>query len=442
MKKIIALLLALVMVLGLCACTVEEAPAPTEAPKAEAPKDETPVATEPAGPAPVEISLWTYPIGKWVDAETVASLIADFNAVYPHITVNVEYLDYTNGDDTLSTAVEGNKAPDIIMEGPERLIAKWGAEGYLVDLKDIVPAGTYESVVATCTSANGELYELPVCMITHCMAINRDVFEAAGALQYLNEETRTWNSVEDFFKAVQAVYDAGNEFVGTIYCGGQGGDQGTRALITNIGGGTYANAEHTAYTYASTENATALSKLYAQDGIDFNPAIVAGDEITAFVNGTLQMAFCWNISQEVNNADALAFDVLPMAFPSDSTPSLQGGIWGFGVFNNGDDARIEAAKTFIKFMTESDEQYFKAVAASSFAPCRDLPNTADLNPLLPEYTLVAPMMGDYYQITTNWTNARTEWWNMLQRVMDTDGSVDAILAEMEVAQNAANTPAA
>ena len=435
MKKFIALLLALVMVLSLAACSVEkvEEPAPTEAPAADAP-----AATEPAGPAPVEISLWTYPIGKWVDEATVAELVADFNAVYPHITVKVEYLDYTNGDDKLSTAVEGKKAPDIIMEGPERLIAKWGAEGYLVDLKDIVPAGTYESVVATCTSANGELYELPVCMITHCMAINRDVFEAADALQYLNEETRTWNSVEDFFKAVQAVYDAGHENVGVIYCGGQGGDQGTRALITNIGGGTYANAEHTAYTYASQENAEALAKLKAQDGISFDTAIVASDEITAFVNGTFQMAFCWNISQEVNNADALGFDVLPMAFPSDSTPSLQGGIWGFGVFDNGDEAKIEAAKTFIKFMTESDEQYFKAVAASSFAPCRDLPNTADLNPLLPEYTLVAPMMGDYYQITTNWTNARTEWWNMLQRVDATDGSVEAILAEMTAAQDAAN----
>ena len=437
MKKLIAMLLALVMVFGLVACSVETVE-PTTAPAAtEAAPAASEAATE-APAAPVEISLWTYPIGKWVDEATVAELIADFNAVYPNITVKVEYLDYTNGDDKLSTAVEGKKAPDIIMEGPERLIAKWGAEGYLVDLKDIVPAGTYESVVATCTSANGELYELPVCMITHCMAINRDVFEAAGALQYLNEETRTWNSVEDFFKAVQAVYDAGHENVGVIYCGGQGGDQGTRALITNIGGGTYANAEHTAYTYASTENATALSKLYAQDGISFDPSIVAGDEITAFVNGTFQMAFCWNISQEVNNADALTFDVLPMAFPSDSTPALQGGIWGFGVFNNGDDAKIEAAKTFIKFMTESDEQYFKAVAASSFAPCRDLANTADLNPLLPEYTLVAPMMGDYYQITTNWTNARTEWWNMLQRVMKTDGSVEAILAEMEVAQAAAN----
>ena len=436
MKKLIAMLLALVMVVGLCACSVEKVPE-TTAPKAE---ESTPVAedTQPAGPAPVEISLWTYPIGNWVDEATVSSLIADFNAVYPHITVKVEYLDYTNGDDKVNTAIEGNQAPDIIMEGPERLIANWGAKGLLVDLKDLVPAGTYESVAATCTSANGEMYELPVCMITHCMAINRDAFEAAGALQYLNEETRTWNSVEDFFKAVQAVYDAGNENVGVIYCGGQGGDQGTRALITNIGGGTYANADHTAYTYASNENATALSKLYNQDGISFDPAIVASDEITAFVNGTFKMAFCWNISQEVNNADALTFDVLPMAFPSDSTPSLQGGIWGFGVFNNGDDAKIEAAKTFIKFMTESDEQYFKAVQASSFAPCRDLANAAELNPLLPEYTLVAPMMGDYYQITTNWTQARTEWWNMLQRVMETDGSVDAILAEMQAAQTAAN----
>ena len=414
MKKILAMILAVMLVLSLVACTVEDAS------------------------EQVEITLWTYPIGKWTDAATVDALIADFNAKYPNIKVTVEYLDYQTGDDKVNTAIEGNQAPDIIMEGPERLIANWGAKGLLVDLKDLVPAGTYESVAATCTSANGEMYELPVCMITHCMAINRDVFAKADALKYLNEETRTWNSVEDFFKAVQAVYDAGYKTVGTIYCGGQGGDQGTRALITNIGGGTYANAEHTAYTYASNENANALAKLYAQDGIDFNPAIVASDEITAFVNGTLQMAFCWNISQEVNNKDALGFDVLPMAFPSDSTPSLQGGIWGFGVFNNGDDAKIEAAKTFIKFMTESDEQYFKAVQASTFAPCRDLANAAELNALLPEYMLVAPMMGDYYQITTNWTQARTEWWNMLQRVDASDGSVEAILAEMTAAQDVAN----
>ena len=440
MKKIVALALALVMVLGLCACSVQK----TEETKPAETQAAAPVETQAATPeaAPVEISLWTYPIGKWTDEATVKSLLADFNAAYPNITVKVEYLDYTNGDDKVNTAIEGGQAPDIVMEGPERLIANWGAKGLMVDLKDIVPAGTYDSIISSCTSANGEVYELPVCMIAHCMAINRDVFEAAGALQYLNEETHTWNSVDDFFKAVQAVADAGNEYVGVIYCGGQGGDQGTRALITNIGGGTYANAEHTEYTYASTENATALSKLYAQNGISFDPSIVASDEIQNFVNGTFQMAFCWNISQEVNNADALTFDVLPMAFPSDTTPSLQGGIWGFGVFDNGDAAKIEAAKTFIQFMTKDDAQYTKAVEATTFAPVRDVEGIYATNELFPEYSLLSPMMGDYYQITKGWTTARTEWWNMLQRVSATDGSVDAILAEMTTAQKAANTAAA
>ena len=50
MKKLIAMLLALVMVLGLVACGGNTAPAATEAPKAEAPKAEAPAATE----APVE----------------------------------------------------------------------------------------------------------------------------------------------------------------------------------------------------------------------------------------------------------------------------------------------------------------------------------------------------------------------------------------------------
>ena len=442
MKKLLALLLALTMVFALAACGGEPAPAESAAP---APAESAePAPAESAEPAPAEgvtITLWTYPIGKWTDEATVKDLIADFNAAYPDITVQVEYLDYTNGDDKVNTAIEGGQAPDIVMEGPERLIANWGAKGLMVDLSDIVPAGTYESIIGSCTSANGEVYELPVCMIAHCMAINRDVFEAADALQYLDEESHTWNSVDDFFKAVQAVYDAGYPYVGTIYCGGQGGDQGTRALITNVSGGTYANAEHTEYTYASQENAEGLARLYAQDGINFDTAIVASDEIQNFVNGTFQMAFCWNISQEVNNADALGFDVLPMAFPSDTTPSLQGGIWGFGVFNNGDDARIEAAKTFIQFMT-SEEEYAKAVEATTFAPVRDVDGIYADNALFPEYSLLSPLMGDYYQITKGWTEARTEWWNMLQRVSATDGSVENVLAEMQAAQDAANAAAA
>ena len=390
----------------------------------------------------VTISLWTYPIGKWTDEATVKGFIDAFNEIHPEITVKVEYLDYTNGDDKVNTAIEGGQAPDIVMEGPERLIANWGAKGLMLDLSDLVPEGTYEGVASSCTSADGKVFELPVCMTAHCMAINKDVFEAADALQYIDLENHTWTT-ENFFKAVQAVYDAGNEYVGTVFCGGQGGDQGTRALVTNLYGGTYANAEHTEYTYASEENAKALAALCAQDGITFDPAIVASDEIQNFVNGTFQMAFCWNATQEVNNADALTFDVFPMAFPAeDGVPSLQGGIWGFGVFDNKDEARANAAKEFIKFLTEDDGVYAKVVEATNFQPVRDVEGVYEGNELMAEYALMNPMMGDYYQITKGWTTARTEWWNMLQRVGESDGTVESILTEMTQAQDAANAAAA
>ena len=129
------------------------------------------------------------------------------------------------------------------------------------------------------------------------------------------------------------------------------------------------------------------------------------------------MATCWNVAQETNNAELLTFDVFPMAFPSvDGTPSLNGGIWGFGVFDNGNAAKIEAAKTFIKFMTEDDAQYAKAVEATSYWPTREVVGMSEGNDLMTEYGLLVPMMGDYYQVTKGWATARTEWWNALQRI--------------------------
>lgn len=444
MKKILALVLALVMVLGLAACTVSTNENSTN-PPATSGNEPAPTSgnedNEPSA-APVEISLWTYPVGDWGDQATVDALIADFNAVYPNIPVNVEYLDYTNGDDKVNTAIEGGKAPDLIFEGPERLVANWGAKGLLVDLADLLDsdAGSkmYEATKASCTSANGAMYEYPVCQTAHCMAINRDVFEATGAWQYVDEETHTWTT-ENFLKAVQTLYDAGYKNVGAVFCNGQGGDQGTRALITNMYGGTYANSDFTEYTYSSPENVKALETLYNQDGINYDPSIVGGDEIVNFVNGTFQMAFCWNVVQETSNADALTFDVFPMAFPTESgDPVLQGGIWGFGVFDNGDDARIEAAKTFIRFLTENDEEYVKAVEASGYWAVRDLEGLYEGNEIMTEYGLMTPYMGPYYQITLGWAEARTIWWNMLQKV----GAGEDAATVLQAAQDEANAAAA
>ena len=430
MKKQVSALLAAGMAASLLvgcgggAASSSAAPASTaESTTSEAAPAES---TDGAAGQAADITLWTYPIGKWGDSDSVNELLADFNAQYPDIHVTVEYLDYTNGDDQVNTAIEGGSAPDLVMEGPERLVANWGAKGLMADLSDLwtdeQKADISASVEAACKSSDGAYYEYPLCMTAHCMAINKTVFEAADAMQYVDEDTHTWTT-ENFLKAVQAVYDSGKTDVGAIYCSGQGGDQGTRAIINNMYGGTFTDAAHTKYTADSAENVKAIETLYNQDGINFDASINGGEEITLFRNGTLQMAFCWNIAQQTNSDNGPAGttnngdDILFMAFPTDSgDPQLCGGIWGFGIFDNGDDNKIAASKTFIDFMANSDETA-KAVKTSTYFSVKN--SLSDLyadDAIMSEYQKLMPYLGDYYQVVPGWAEARTAWWNMLQQV--------------------------
>ena len=400
MKKLFALMLALIMVFALAAPVASAA-------------DE------------VDITLWTYPIGGYGKAEVVDELIAGFEAANPGIKVTVEYLDYTNGDDQVNTAIEGKAAPDLIMEGPERLVANWGAKGYMVDLAGLWDetdlAEVNPAVVSACFNTEGACYEYPLCMTAHCMAINLNRFQAVGADKYLDLDTHTWTT-EGFIEAVKLLA-AENDNVLAVYCSGQGGDQGTRALINNLYGGTFTDAAHTMYTADSAENVKALELLAGLEGVNFDASINGGEEIQLFRQGILDMACCWNIGQQLTGDKTDAGDeIVCMAFPSETGEAkLQGGIWGFGIFDNGDEAKIEAAKTFIKYMADS-EATAAAVLASNYFAVRDTAEGVDLtgiyegNEIMSEYTKLMPMLGDYYQVTPGWATARTAWWNMLQQV--------------------------
>ncbi len=477
MKKAISILLALAMVLALAACgvtdTASSAPAAssggqsaaTPAPAAQsgssdtapAPADEAPAASA----AAASISLWTYPIGGWGDQEQVKVLTDAFTAE-TGINVTVEYLTYQDGDDKINTAIAAGQAPDLVMEGPERLVAGWGANGKMVNLADLFTvedmAEINPAVSTACFALAGDeivAYEFPLVMTAHCMGINVRAFEEAGALQYVDLESHTWTT-ENFFKAVQALYDYYGDTVAAVFCGGQGGDQGTRALVTNLHGGSFADVMHTSYTWDDPANIQALTELRNQSGIYFDPSIVGGDEIANFYNGIFKMAFCWNIAQQLNpnnagtgaaknvNGDDIAF----MAFPSeDGTAELQGGIWGFGIFDNGDAARIEAAKKFIVFMADS-EHTVDAVRTANYFAVRSSIHGQDIsdiwadNEIMQEYNVLMQYLGDYYQVTSGWTQARTSWWNMLQQVGASDGSEEAVTAAVSQYCSEANAAAA
>ena len=402
MKKLLALLLCLLMVVPAMAMAEE-----------------------------TEITLWTYPIGGWANDDTVQEIIANFNAVHPEIKVNVQYVDYQTGDDQVTTAIEAGTTPDIIFEGPGRLVALWGAAGKLLDVSDLWTEETTADILAAgsnlknlCTGVDGNTYIYPLCMTTHCMVIDKAAFEKAGALQYIDLETRTWTN-EQFEKACEALVNAGYTVPGIVYCGAQGGDQGTRALAYNLFNATFTNPDHTRYTMDSAEGQKGLAQLvdWVNRGLLVaDPGIAAADAIALFCNGTTQMSFCWNAALLETNKQTLAEGVEPLAvaFPSeDGVPVLDGGMWGFGLFNNGDDAKVAAAKEFIKFVCDDPVQGPKSTYATGYFPTKasfgDI-FTGTEKAGNADYAVFNPYLGDIYDVTPGWPNQRTEWWNLLQRL--------------------------
>ncbi len=199
MKKIIALLLVLAMAFGLVACGGSEAPAATEAPKADAP-----AATEaPAAPAEekVEVKMIAAQYGNET-AAWWADFVAKFNAANEGINLVVDVVSWNDIYTVVNTQIANGAAPDLLnIDG----FADYQADGLLLPAEDWVSEATYakffDSFLAE-SVVDDTVWAVPDLASARALYYNADILAAAGV-----EVPTTWDELKAACEAIKA-YDA------------------------------------------------------------------------------------------------------------------------------------------------------------------------------------------------------------------------------------------
>ena len=407
MKRFLALALTMTMVLALAACGQ---------------KEETP-AEEGTPEGVTEITWWAFPTFG-VDSGYEQQVADAFMAANPDVKVNVEIIDFTSGADALTSAITAGTAPDVLFDAPGRII-EYGNAGNLVPLDDMIESLksdiASESLLETCVGADGSYYMYPISSSPFYMGLNKEALEEADALQYVNlEGDRVWTT-ENFVKMCEALRDAGVTTVpGIVYCGGQGGDQGTRALVNNLYSSSIVGEDGKWNVDANGVKALELLKsMYDSKALDAGFSMAAADELQQFQQETCAMTFCWGTSNAMSYASE-DYTQISVPFPSDDgVPELEYLVNGFCVFDNGDDAKAEASKRFISFICDDAEWGPKSVVQTGAFPVRaSFGNLYEGNEEMSLLASWSQYYGPYYNTRAGFAAMRPLWFNMLQQVFN------------------------
>lgn len=252
-KKIFALLMALVMVMGLVACgaTTESTTAPTEA----ATNATEPVATE-AQPMDVTLKVWAPSedqnpeLGQWL-----ITMCDQFNELHPEWNITFEYGVCTESDAKKLVPQDMEAAADVFLYSSTNLevltssnaLAEFGGS-YLETIQN-----NYPQSMVDCMIYDGGVYGVPMTTNTYFMYYDKSVFteEDVKSLDVMLEKGKVafplangfYNAA--FYLANGATFfgESGTDREAGIQLGGENGTAVTKALVDYVANPNFIVAE-------------------------------------------------------------------------------------------------------------------------------------------------------------------------------------------------------
>lgn len=166
-----------------------------------------------------EITFWAKNDTNLTQVAIYEQAIADFEALYPNITVNLRlYTDYGRIYNDVITNIQTATTPNVCITYPDHIATYLTGTNSVVPLDDLFRDARYgfggselrydgpeqEEVVSTFLSegiVNGYYYAVPFMRSTECCYVNRTYLEALG---YTMPEVLTWDFVWEVSEAAMA----------------------------------------------------------------------------------------------------------------------------------------------------------------------------------------------------------------------------------------------
>ena len=384
-----------------------------------------------------EITWWAFPVFTQEKANDGVGtyekeIIKAFEKANPDIKVKLETIDFKSGPEKITTAIEAGTAPDVLFDAPGRII-QYGKNGKLAELNDLFTNDFVKDVnnnqIIQASKAGDKAYMYPISSAPFYMALNKKMLKEAGVLDLVKEG---W-TIADFEKVLKALKAKGYT-PGSLFSNGQGGDQGTRAFISNLYGGSVTDDKVTKYTTDSPNFVKGLNKAvsWIKDGLMTNGSqFDGGADIQNFANGQTSYTVLWAPAQKGIQAKLLkasGVEVVEVPFPSDNgKPALEYLVNGFGIFNNKDKKKVEAAKKFVKFIADDKKWGPKNVVRTGAFPVRSSFGKLYNDKRMETISTWTKYYSPYYNTIDGFAEMRTLWFPMLQSVSNGDEKVESAL---------------